>query len=256
VNVNPILRGLCCALATLSAFAVSAIAQPSGQLLYELNFERSVVSNGGLKEANGRKTYALKHEGSGREPEVVFDPVLKSKVLDFKVDATPKGTKKDRSELTIYSGVELGKTYWVAMKVMVPNGNAVAQNWHSFIQCAQAGASGDSPAFSLSLGAPSKMMVISRSDEDRYKEVGKTELPVGKWVQLELELKMGEQGRASVFLDGKPAISGEAPLRHKRGAPRCTLKVGIYRGEAATPYEIRVDDIRLGTSREAVAGRR
>jgi hypothetical protein len=233
----------------------AAWAQSRDRPMYELTFEDSTVAADQLTARRGKKAYAVAKEGAGREPGVVFDPTLNSRVLDFEVSATAANQVKDRSELTIYSGVDFGKTWWVSMKVMVPQGNVVAKNWHSFVQCPQAGMPASPPPFSISMAAPNRLMLVSRSDEDSYKEFASGDLPVGKWVNLVLELKMGETGYAGLWLDGQPLGSGEVPLRWKAGEPRCTLKVGIYRGKAQTPFTMRVDDIRIGSTRDAVAGR-
>jgi hypothetical protein len=229
-------------------------AESNDRPLYELNFESGVVSEGKLNEASGRKSYPVSTTGAGQVPRIVFDATLKSKVLNFEVGPTPPDKGKDRSELAIYSGIDFGKTFWISMKVMVPSGNSVANNWHSLLQCPQAGMPSSPPPFSISMATPAKLMLISRSSEDKFKVFGRGDLPVGQWVQLELELKMGDAGRASLYLDGQLVSSGEAPLRFKEGQPRCTLKVGVYRGQASTPYAMRVDDIRLGTTRRSVSG--
>lgn len=247
-------RGAAITLAMAMALTAGVgIAQPAGKPMYELDFDNEVSKAGKLQAIRGQKSYHMANEGAGQEPRVVFDDSRRSKVLDFEVGATPAASHKDRSELAIYSGVDFGKPWWVSMKVLVPKGTQIADNWHSFLQCPQAGIPASAPPFSVSLVAPNKFALVGRSEDDKFNELGTGEFPIGRWATIELELKMGEGGFARMYVDGKLAAAGDGDLRYKKGQPRCTLKVGIYRGKASTPFSMRVDDIRFGTTRESVA---
>jgi hypothetical protein len=221
--------------------------------LYEITGERSRVESDRLTDGPS-KAYPFKFEGGGVRPELVYDERLQSHVLVFRTASTPAGARKDRSELSLYSGVEYNRPWALGMKAFIAPDSTFPKTWQSIVQCPQAGGGG-TPVFSLSLSSPDRFLLVARNSERPYRAFATGQLPVGRWFDMELELTLGEKGFARLWVDGRVVAEGEAVLRYKGDAGRCTLKIGIYRGSEPEPFELRVDDVRFGTDRESVRAR-
>jgi hypothetical protein len=238
--------------AVLLAGSVAARAEPKP--LYIITADNAKTEPSRLVEARG-KGYRLTNEGSGLPAEIVWDETLKSKVLAFKLGPTPADKLKDRSELAVYSGIVFDQPWAIGFRFLIPAGVEFSKTWHTFIQCPQNGGKAPTPAFSLSLSPPNQAMFVARNDKDSYAVFGKADLPLGRWATLELELRMGERGHARMWIDGKLVADNSAVLRFREAADSCTLKVGAYRGKSDTPFEVRLDDLRLGHTRADVMSR-
>jgi hypothetical protein len=229
----------------------------SAKLYYTYDMEDAPTrreQRAGVGRDAGKKKMEFRQEGGGQDAEFVYDNIAKSNVLVIRTDPTPGGRIKDRTELQVYSGVTFGRPWALGMSVFIPKDITFTDNWHLLAQCHQGGGGGAlSPPLSLNLVAPDKLVIVSRSDEDKYRALHTEAMPRGKWVRLEMEFQMGENGNAKLWMDGKKVADEAAPLRFKEGTDKCSLKVGTYRGKATTPHELRLDDVRFGDSREAVA---
>jgi hypothetical protein len=215
--------------------------------------EGSRVEKGVLVQRQGRGA-PIRSEGGGQPGEIVTDPLTRSRVLVIRSAPTPVGGIKDRTELQVFSGVVFDRPWAIGMDVFIPERTVFTPNWHLMMQCHQfSSTAGLSPALSLNLTPPGHVVVVARSTEDKYEELVKAPMPVGRWVRIELEFTMGEKGRAEMWMDGRLVGVRTAILRFKEGdKPQCNLKVGTYRGRSDTPHEIRFDNVILGDSRAAV----
>lgn len=234
----------------------------SGPWYYDLDLERSRVSNDLIEDAGATRDgiaagarargIAIKREGGGRQPEVVFDTSARSRVLVVQADATPPGTLKDRSELQLFGRVTFDRSWKLGLRVFIPNTIHFTDNWHLMAQCHQSGGDGAlSPPLSLNLIAPNKIALVSRSDADRFDALVTEVMPKNRWVRIELVFRMGDRGHVTMWMDGRKVIDRDARLRFKAGKDECALKLGIYRGRADKPFEIRFDDIRFGDAGSA-----
>lgn len=235
--------------ALLLAYSAAVAAEP--RPLYVITADHAKTQPSKLVEARG-KGYRLTNEGAGIPAEIVWDEALKSKVLAFRLGPTPADKQKDRSELAVYSGIVFDESWAIGFRFLIPAGVQFSKTWHNFIQCPQNGGNAPTPAFSLSLSPPNQALLVARNDEDPYEIFGKANLPVGRWATLELEFRMGALGHARMWIDGNLVANNSAVLRFRDAANSCTLKVGAYRGKSDTPFEVRLDDLRLGRSRADV----
>jgi len=213
---------------------------------YSLEMERAGFTAKGMVE-DGRD-YAVTREGGGTAPRIVFDARANSDVLVLGSQSTPNGFEKDRSEMRIYSGTEFDRTWFLGMRVMQPQPQAVAPgNWHVFMQCHQAG-TGKSPPVSLNLEEGGQFSLIARSSEDTYRKLWQGAMPAGRWMDIVLAFRMGAQGYVRLWVNGRAVSEHRLPLRWTGHEERCVLKTGVYRGASDRPVEMRFDDIRLGDS--------
>ncbi len=220
---------------------------------YRLDFDGARLNRQGLFE-DGHK-FALRTEGGGQPGRIVLDRRKGSKVLVLRTTATPAGAKKDRAEVQIYSGITFGREWFVGLEVFIPRADVFSDTWNVLLQCHQAGTL-RTPPLSLNLEPNGDLSLVARGDADSYDRLWSGPLPRGRWVQLVLGFRMGQDGRVRLWQDGRLVTSQRRPLSGwAAGERRCVLKTGLYRGSAPTPFEIRLDNVMLGSRYRDVTAR-
>jgi Polysaccharide lyase len=224
--------------------ALLFVANPSvAATYYQLGLDDARLNRQGLFE-DGRK-FALTTEGGGQPARIRTDRKKGSRVLVLRTTPTPQGAKKDRAEIRIYSGISFERDWFVGLEVFVPRNVPPSDTWHLLLQCHQAGTN-ISPPISLDLEPDGNLSLVVRDDADTYDRLWSGPFPRGRWVQLVLGFRMGKDGRAQLWQDGRLVSSQRRSLGWNAGERRCVLKTGLYRGAAATPFEIRLDNVMLG----------
>lgn len=235
----------------VTGLAVRGAAAQSDITWYSLDFEAARLHPGALAE-DGRR-FALRREGGGRGA-LRPDPAAASRVLELATGPTPRGARHDRAELQVHSGIAWDRTWYLGLDVLVPRGTVFSDTWHVLVQCPQAGWAG-SPPLSLDLEPDGRLALVARGDVDAYRSLWSAPMPAGRWVRVVLGFRMGARGHARLWLDGRRVADIRQPLGWAGGEARCVLKTGIYRGAAATPFTLRLDNILLGSSLRAVRPR-
>jgi len=110
------------------------------------------------------------------------------------------------------------------------------------------------PPLSLNLEPNGDLSLVARDDGDTYDRLWSGPLPRGRWVRLVLGFRMGQTGRVRLWRDDRLVADRNQPLGWAAGERRCVLKTGLYRG-AKTPFEIRLDNVSLGSRYRDVAAR-
>jgi hypothetical protein len=217
---------------------------------YRLDFEGARLTPDSIGD-NGKR-FTLRRQGGGRVARIVKDGNKGSQVLLLSTAPTPAGADRDRSELQIHSGITWNRDWFVGLDVMIPPGTVHADTWHLLLQCPQAGTA-HSPPISLNLGADGSLVLVARDDGDAYEPLWTGPLAQGRWVRLVLGFRMGENGRAQLWVGGRRVADIRRSLGWADGERRCVLKTGIYRGPAATAFALRLDNVSLGTGYADVA---
>jgi len=230
--------------ALLFGALLSGAGQARAQVYYQLEFDTARLTGQGVFE-DGRK-FTYRTQGGGLPARILPDRQKGSGVLVLRTEATPAGAKKDRAEVQIYSGITFDRDWFVGLEVLVPRAVTFSDTWHLLLQCPQAG-TGRPPPLSLNLEPNGDLSLVARDDGDTYDRLWSGPLPRGRWVQLVLGFRMGKSGRVRLWQDGRLVASHRQPLGWAAGERRCVLKTGLYRGAATTPFEIRLDNVTLGS---------
>lgn len=209
---------------------------------YSLELESARLIPKGLSEDN--RPYDVTREGGGIAPRITYDASAGSKVLVLETTSTPEAALKDRAEMRIFSGVTFDRTLFLGMRVKY-SGQVDPEAWHLFAQCHQAG-TGKSPPLSLNLLPGGQMALVARTSEDSYERLWSGPMQAGRWHDVVIGFRMGEKGHVRLWLNGRKLTEQRLPLRWKGHAERCVLKTGIYRAASDAPFQMRLDDIRLG----------
>lgn len=238
----------------LVAIQVALMSMPlAANTYYRLDFDSAQITPKGVNEKG--RAYRLRREGGGMPGRIVNDQRNGSAVLELRSKPTPSGKSKDRAELQIYSGITFDRDWFYGFEVFVPAGTGMDDTWQLLLQCHQNGTS-KSPPISLNLSASGKLILVSRRDADTYNALWTGPMPTGRWVPIVLGFRMGEKGRARMWVDAKPVYDRRTPLGWSQGDRKCNLKTGIYRGESDQAFRVRLDKIALGDSYREVAPRR
>ena len=232
------------------AAALLWAAPGRAETFYRLDFEGARLAPGSIED-NGKR-YTLRRQGGGRVARIVRDGGKGSQVLLLSTAPTPAGADRDRSEVQIHSGIAWNRDWFVGLDVMIPPGTVLSDTWHLLLQCSQP-PTGRSPPVSLNLGAEGTLVLVARDDADSYEPLWTGPLAQGRWVRLVLGLRMGENGRAQLWVGGRRVADIRRSLGWADGERRCVLKTGIYRGPAATAFALRLDNVSLGAGYADVA---
>ncbi len=217
---------------------------------YRLDFDSAKITSKGVSE-KGRE-YRFRKEGGGMPGRIIKDQRNGSAVLELRSKPTPSGHSKDRAELEIYSGITFNRDWFYGFEVFLPTGVKMDETWQLLLQCHQNGTQ-KSPPISLNLDAGGNLVLISRRDADTYNPLWTGPMPKGRWVPVVLGFRMGEQGRARLWVDAKSVYDRRVPLGWSQGDRKCNLKTGIYRGESDQAFQVRLDKLALGDTYREVA---
>ncbi|MEQ6250931.1 heparin lyase I family protein [Sulfitobacter sp. HNIBRBA3233] len=235
------------AIALLAGLSIGSSAARAGPY-YLLDLEGSEIALPYLYE--GTKRFHLRLEGATSAARA-YDPRRGSNVLVLSSGPTPRGQTKDRAEVQLYGNLTYGREWFVGLSVMIPRDVPVPEDWQVLLQCHQNGTS-TSPPVSLDLEPDGRLALIARNDADTFETLWSVPMPRGRWVQIELGLDMGPQGRVQLWVDGRRRADIRRALGWAAGQRACAVKSGIYRGASRRPFTVYLDDIMLGDTRADV----
>lgn len=165
---------------------------------------------------DGHKRFAVILVGGAQPPAIRRDAQTGSNVLALGAGPTPPGQAADRADIRIYSGITYGRTWFTSLDVLIPHGTPRPQDWQVLLQCVQHGAD-RSPPISLDLEPDGRLSLIARSDADTYRSLWSAPLAQGRWTRLVLGLRMGADGRARLWVDGRAVADIRQTLGWRQG---------------------------------------
>ncbi|GAB5435135.1 hypothetical protein TRM7615_04785 [Falsiruegeria mediterranea M17] len=242
-------NGRCAKLASLVLLANCLMVQiVCADTYYGLDFEGAELASEGVQD-NG-KFYRLRTGGGGQDGK--FSSGGRGSALLLETGPTPAGANYDRTELQIYSGITWERPWHVGFDLFLPRNAKISDDWQLLLQCPQHGVA-TSPPISLNLYPESTLTLVSRTESDTYEPLGSVALPRGRWVSVVMGFRMGANGYARLWIDGKKVVSVSSALGWKQGKQQCTLKTGIYRGRTDNGFSLKLDNIALGDHYKDVA---
>ena len=237
------------ALAALAGLALLASAARADITWYRLTFDDLTPTAQGFRERG--KAYRFRREGGGAPLHVVRDPHSGSDAAVLLAMPSPAGATRDRAEIQIHSGIAWDREWFASVRFRLPEAPQRLADWHILMQCPQPG-TGRSPPLSVDLEPDGRLALVARSERDTHRSLWSAPLPRGRWTTLVLGFRMGERGRARLWLDGRLVVDRRMALGWEAsGERRCVLKTGIYRAPSSYPFEMRLDDVTLADSYEA-----
>jgi hypothetical protein len=244
---------------------------------YALDFEKvTMLADGSIQQ--GTRKFQVNFSGAGRAPALVHYDRYETNVLWFTMDPTPMDPDlhKDRSEVSLYSGVEFNKLYYVSFKFLLPINAETPENWNIITQCPQHQTGTPfmnydvSPPLNLQISRDGSLNIQTLEDYTALKNKNfqfpwnrdEESVPIsyGRWMNVILRFKMGPKGGYKLWLNHNLAIEKEIPIGFKDGGRMlpadepdinkrvqgCTFKFGVYRGRSTKKFTILFDDYRIG----------
>lgn len=234
------------ALAALAGLALLAPEARADVTWYRMTFEDVRSTAQGLEEAG--KSFRFRREGGGAPLRVLRDPLSGSGALVLRSAPTPPAATRDRAEIQVYSGIDWDREWFASIRFRLSGLPPRLPEWQILMQCPQAGTDLP-PPLSVDLEPDGRLALVARSEADAHETLWSAPLPRDRWMSLVLGFRMGEHGRARLWLDGERMVDRRMALGWRgRGERRCVLKAGIYRAPSPHPFELRLDDVTLADS--------
>jgi len=241
-------------LAALAAMMLATLAGPGRADVYRaIGFDSARIESyeaetpGLLRLFEDGGGQGILREGGGLPPVIAADPATGSAVLALATMPTPPGARADRVELIVANRLAFGRRWVVGLRIYLPQQPLAKGNWTLLLQCHQDG-SGQPPPLSLNLDPDGSLVLVGRGDADSYRRLWSAPLPMGRWVDVGLDFRLGPEGQVRLALDGRIVAEAAMPL-YWAGAPEtCSLKTGIYRGASDLPLALQLDDVTLADS--------
>lgn len=227
-----------------------------------------------LIDYKNRRQHEVKMEGDTLLPKVFHYSRFNDKFLWFESSGSGKYTK-DRSEIRLRNVLqEFNTYYYTSFKLYYPSWAASIDlnNFNIIWQCPQIGASkpyipyNTSPPLSLQI--KKDKLVLStiqnyklRDPKNNFedKQFNVAPLPRNRWVKVMMAFRMGKNGKAVVYVDGKQVFSTTGPIGYHNayspfsGKQECSIRYGIYKsGRHLGRYAILFDDVKVGTNYDDV----
>ncbi|UYV37178.1 polysaccharide lyase [Rhodobacteraceae bacterium D3-12] len=230
-----------------SVLLLLCLALPLGAdvTYYHMTFDQLRPVAGGFEERG--KRYPFRRDGGGAALATRRDARIGSTVLVLKTDPTPPGADRDRAEVQIHSGISWRRDWVASLRFRIPDHTSVVADWQTLMQCPQVG-NDLPPPISVDLEPDGRISLVVRSERDVHEIIWSAPLPRGRWSTLALGFRMGADGRARLWLDGRKMVDVRLPLGWVEAEELCVLKTGIYRAPSPNPFELHLDDVTLGDS--------
>lgn len=211
------------------------------------------------------KRHEVKIQGGGEVPKIFYYRRYQKNFLWF--EANGEAEYKDRSEIRIVgSDAPFDEVYYTSFKVYYPSwaSKIDSNDWALLWQCAQAGdyETPRSPPMSIQF-ADNKLTLRTFNNYNSKNRIRRynahlASFPRNRWVKVFMRYRLGQHGHYKVWINNRVVASERIPIGYKDGVNpftnqrSCSVRFGIYKKGSQDRVALLFDEVKVGTSYEAV----